>query len=43
MKTVGEVLHDQARARPDSDFVVTEHERLTYGDAAERSFLQRPH
>jgi acyl-CoA synthetase (AMP-forming)/AMP-acid ligase II len=37
VKTVGGVLHEQARARGDADFVVTERERLTYAAAAERS------
>ena len=37
MKTVGEVLHEQVRVRGIADFVVTEHERLTYAAAEERS------
>ncbi|HXY95117.1 MAG TPA: class I adenylate-forming enzyme family protein [Acidimicrobiia bacterium] len=37
MKTVGEVLHEQVRARGDADFVVSEYERLTYADAEARS------
>jgi acyl-CoA synthetase (AMP-forming)/AMP-acid ligase II len=37
MKTVGAVLHEQVRARGDADFVVTEHERLTYTAAEEQS------
>ena len=33
MKTVGEVLHEQARTRGNADFVVTETDRLTYSAA----------
>src|SRR5690242_17655411 len=35
--TVGRVLHERAAALGDADFVVTEHERLTYAGADERS------
>jgi len=37
MRTVGDVLHAQAHTRGDTEFVVTEHERLTYAAAEERS------
>ena len=37
MRTVGGVLHEQVRNRGDADFVVTEHERLSYAAAEECS------